>query len=92
MMRADKLFHKPSFTRLPKLKFEENKKDDPLEMAESPEEMKPEKFKIHILDKFEGFRKFNIPDNLWAIIYHPSKNINPHEMIISPPKHELYSR
>ena len=76
MMRADKLFHKPSFTKLPKLKFEADKKDDPLEMAESPEEMKPEKFKIHILDKFEGFRKFNI-------------NISPHEMKMSPPKPEL---
>ena len=57
MMRADKLFYKQSLTRLPKLKFEADKKDDPLKMAESPEDMKPEKFKIRILDKFEGFRK-----------------------------------
>ena len=56
-MRADKLFYKQSLTRLPKLKFEADKKDDPLKMAESPEDMKPEKFKIRILDKFEGFRK-----------------------------------
>ena len=57
MMRADKLYYKPGLTRLPKLKFEADKKDDPLKMAESPEDMKPEKFKIRILDKFEGFRK-----------------------------------
>ena len=58
-MHADKLFHKPGMDNLPGLKFEVDKKDDSLKMAESPAEMKPEKFKIHILDKFDGFRKYN---------------------------------
>ena len=56
-MRADQLFHKPGLKTLPKLKFEADKKDDPLKMAENPDEMKPETFKIRVLDKFEGFRK-----------------------------------
>ena len=59
-MRADQLFHKPGLKSLPKLKFEADKKDDPLKMAENPDEMKPETFKIRILDKFEGFRKYRL--------------------------------
>ena len=58
LMYADKLFHKPGLTKLPGLKFEADKKDDDSKMAENLEEMKPENFKIHILDKFDGFRKF----------------------------------
>ena len=58
-MLADKLYHKHSTHKLPGLKFETDKKEtSALNIPHTVEDVKPEKFKIRILNKSEGFRKY----------------------------------